>query len=54
MTQKHVRARTAEAARRKAGGKRTTVSSVNYLIGTKGKNGMKTYNVITHKRKRKA
>ena len=50
MTQKHVRATTAESARNKAGGKRTVVSKVNYIPGTK-KGRMKTYNVTTHKKK---
>lgn len=50
MTQKHVRARTAHAARRKAGGKKTTVTKVNYIPGTK-KGGMGTYAVTTRKKK---
>lgn len=52
MTQKHIRARTARAARRKAGGKLTTVTKVNYLKGT-AHGGMKTYNVTTKKKKKK-
>lgn len=50
MTRKHVRAKTAKAARNKAGGKRTVVSKVNYIPGTKS-GGMKTYDVTTHKKK---
>jgi hypothetical protein len=49
MTQKHVRAKTAKAAKKKAGGKETTVTKVNYLSGTK-KHGMKTYAVTTKKK----
>jgi hypothetical protein len=50
MTQKHVRATTAHAARKKAGGKETTVTKVNYIPGTKS-HGMKTYSVTTKKKK---
>lgn len=52
MTQKHVRARTAESARKKATGKQTVVTKVNYLAGSK-KGGMKTYAVTTKKREKK-
>ena len=52
MTTKHVRARTAKSARRKAGGKRTTVTKVNYLKGS-SRGGMKTYSVTTRAKKRK-
>ena len=50
MTRKHVRARSASSARKKAGGKRTVVSKVNYIPGTE-KGGMRTYDVTTHKKK---
>ena len=52
MTRKHVRARTAKAARNKAGGKQTVVTKVNYIPGTK-KSGMRTYDVTTRKRRKK-
>ena len=51
MTRKHVRARTAKSAARKAGGKKTVVTKVNYLKGSK-KGGLKTYDVTTHKKKK--
>ena len=50
MTQKHVRASTAHAARKKAGGKQTTVTKVNYIPGT-ARHGMKTYAVTTKRKK---
>ena len=53
MTVKRVRARTAKAARRKAGGKMTVVSKVNMINKSSGKKGMKTYSVTTKKKKRK-
>jgi len=49
MTRKHVRARSAKSARKKGGGKKTTVAKVNYLKGSK-KSGMKTYAVTTKKK----
>ena len=52
MTRKHVRARNAKSARRKACGKRTVVTKVNMIPGSKSK-GMKTYDVTTKKRKKK-
>ncbi len=51
MTQVRVRAGSARAARRKAKGKRTTVTKVNYIKGTK-KGRMKTYAVTTRKKKK--
>ena len=51
MTQKHVRAKSAHAALKKAGGKKIVASKANYIPGTK-KGGMKTYNVTTHKKKK--
>lgn len=53
MTQKHVRAKTAKAAKRKADGPKITVTKVNYIPGTKAK-GMKTYAVTTKKKKQVA
>lgn len=50
MTQKHVRARSAKAAKNKADGPKITVTKVNYIPGTKH-GGKKTYNVITKKKK---
>jgi hypothetical protein len=50
MTHKHVRAKTAHAAKRKAGGKEIVVTKVNYIPGTK-KSGMGTYAVTTKKKK---
>jgi len=50
MTTRRVRASSARAARRKAGGKRTRVTKVNYIPGTR-KGRMKTYSVTTKKRK---
>ena len=51
MGSKRVRAASAKAAKRKASGKNTVCSSVNYLKGTK-KGRMKTYRVYTHKKKK--
>lgn len=51
MTRKHVRAGSANAARRKAGGKRTTVTKVNFIPGSK-KGRMKTYDVTTKRKKK--
>ena len=48
MTRKHVRAKNVKSARKKAGGKKTVVTKVNYIPGTK-KGGMKTYAVTTKK-----
>lgn len=51
MTRKHVRATSAKSAKRKASGKQTVVTKVNYLPGsTKGR--MKTYDVTTRKKKK--
>ena len=50
MTRKHVRAKSAKAAKNKAGGEKTTVTKTNYIPGTK-KHGMKTYDVTTKKKK---
>jgi len=50
MTVRRVRARTATSARRKSGGKMTTVTKVNYVKGT-SKRGMKSYAVTTKKKK---
>ena len=50
MTQRRVKARTAKSARRKAGGKYTTVTKVNYIKGTE-KKGLKTYAVTTKRKK---
>lgn len=52
MTQKHVRAKTSKSAKKKATGKMTVVTKVNYLPGTT-KGGMKTYAVTTKKREKK-
>lgn len=52
MTRKHVRAKTAKSAKKKAGGKQIVVTKVNYIPGTK-KSGMKTYDVTTKKRQKK-
>ena len=51
MTVRRIRAGSASAARRKAKGKKTAVSKVNYIKGTK-KGRMKTYSVTTRKKKR--
>ena len=51
MTRKHVRARTAHAARRKAGGEQIVVTKVNYLRGTK-RQGMRTYDITTKRREK--
>ena len=50
MTVRRVRARTATSARRKAKGKQTTVTKVNYIKGT-AKSGLKTYSVTTKRKK---
>lgn len=50
MGQHHVRATSASAAKKKAGGKKTVVGKVNYIPGSK-KGRMKTYNVSTHPKK---
>lgn len=52
MARRHVRARNAKSARRKASGPRTTVTKVNYLPGSL-KKGLKTFDVTTKKRKSK-
>ena len=51
MARRHIRAKTAEAAKNKAKGKGIVVSKVNLIPGTKGKGGLRTYDVTTHKRK---
>lgn len=51
MTVKRVCASSARAARKKAGGKHTTVTKVNYIKGSK-KGRMKTYSVTTKKKKK--
>lgn len=51
MGSRRVRARTAQAARRKCTTKYSTVTKVN-KVGSKGKGGMSSYRVHT-KRKRK-
>lgn len=50
MTVRRVRAGSASAARRKADGKRTVVTKVNYIKGSKH-GRMSTYAVTTHKKK---
>ena len=50
MTVKRVRARNAQSARRKSGGKRTTVTKVNMIKGTTRK-GTKSFSVTTKKKK---
>ena len=52
MATRRIRARTAKSARRKAKGKRTVVSKVNYIKGTT-RGGLKTYSVTTHGKKGK-
>lgn len=52
MARKHVKAKNAKSARRKASGPRTVVTKVNYLPGSL-KSGMKTFDVTTKKRKSK-
>jgi len=49
---KRVRVRSAKSARKKASGKSTVVSKVNYIPGSK-KGSMKSYQVYTHKKKNK-
>jgi len=51
MAVKRVRARTAQAAKRKSTSRYTAVGSVNYVKGTK-RSGMKSYSVRTHRRKK--
>ena len=51
MTIRRVRARSAKSARRKAKGKNTVVTKVNYIKGS-AKKGLKTYSVITKKKKK--
>ena len=51
MTMKRVRARSAKSARRKAKGKKTVVTKVNYIKGS-SKGGLKTFSVTTKKRKK--
>ena len=51
MAYKRVTATSAEAARRKADGPRTTVSKVNYIKGSK-RGRMRTYGVYTHRKKK--
>jgi len=51
MTRKHVVAKSAKQAKKKAGGKLTVVTKVNYIKGSK-KGNMKTYDVYTKKRKK--
>lgn len=51
MTQRRIRATSAKSARRKARGKQTTVTKVNYIKGTKtGRTS--TYSVTTKRKKR--
>lgn len=50
MTRRRIRARSGKSARRKAGGKLTTVTKVNYIAGTERK-GMRTYDVTTKKKR---
>ena len=52
MTRRRVRAGSANAARKKAKGKNTVVTKVNYIPGSK-KGRMKTYDVTTKKRSKK-
>jgi hypothetical protein len=52
MARRHVRAMSADSARRKATNKSSVVAKVNYIKGTKD-GRMKTYDVWTRKRKRK-
>ena len=51
MTRKHVVAKNAKQARKKAGGKRIVVTKVNYIKGSK-KGNKKTYDVTTKKREK--
>lgn len=51
MTRKHVVATSAKSAAKKGGGKRTVVTKVNYIPGSK-KGRMKTYDVTTKKREK--
>ena len=51
MSKRRVRATSAKAARRKARGKKTTVTKVNYIKGSK-KGRMKTFSVTTKRRRK--
>jgi len=51
MTRKHVRARSAKDARKKASSKNRVVTKVNYMLGTK-KGRYKTYDVTTKQREK--
>lgn len=51
MVRKHVVARNAKEARKKAEGKTIVVSKVNYIKGSK-KGNNKTYDVTTRERKK--
>ena len=51
MTRKHVRARSAKDARKKASSKNRVVTKVNYMPGTK-KGKFKTYDITTKKREK--
>ena len=51
MGSRRVRATSAQAAKKKAGGKNTVCSKANYIQGSK-KGRMKTYRVYTHKKKK--
>lgn len=50
MTSRRIRAGSASAARRKAGGARTTVTKVNRISGTT-RHGKSTYQVVTKKKR---
>lgn len=50
MSTRRVRARTAQAARRKAKGKKTCVTKVNYIKGSR-RGGQGSYAVTTKKKK---
>jgi hypothetical protein len=50
MATRRIRARTAASARRKAKGKMTSVTKVNYIKGSKRK-GMGSYAVTTKRKK---
>lgn len=49
MASRRIRAGSSHAAKRKATGKNTTVTKVNYIKGTK-RGRMKTYRVFTRKK----
>ena len=53
MGYKHVKAKSAKSAKRKATSKRMTCTKVNYIKGSKGKGGMKAYGVYTRPKKKK-